>query len=276
MYSVELNTAMRKQFQHFDLKGYPMMKISIVVLTKNEESNIVRCLKSTLPLSGEIIVVDSLSEDRTVEITKSFTDKIYLNPWPGFAKQREFALTKASHEWILWLDADEDLSQELVLEIQNLDFGKDGYYIPRLVHYLGRWIKHCGWYPDYTLRLFKKNKGSFTDVLVHEAFDLKGETGKLKNPIFHYPYRDIAHHIEKMNVYTTLASQQMHQKGKRASIFSILSHSFFDFIKMYVIRLGFLDGSQGLINSILGSYYVFLKYIKLHEMQGRNVPDGKL
>lgn len=256
-----------------------MVKISIVVLTKNEESNIKRCLESALPLSGEIIVVDSLSEDRTVEIAKSFTDQIYLNPWPGFSEQWTFALTKASHEWVLLLAADEELSQDLIQEIRNLNFDKDGYYIPRLVQYLGRWIKHCGWYPDYTMRLFKKNKGSFTDALVHETFELSGDTGKLKNPIFHYPYRDIAHHIEKMNVYTDLSARQMCRKGKRATVFSILSHTFFNFIKMYGLRLGFLDGSQGLIISALGSYYVFLKYIKLYEIQnfwGLNESDEEL
>jgi len=246
-----------------------MNKISTVVLTKNEETNIERCLKSALTLSDEIIVVDSLSDDRTVEIAKKFTDKVYLNPWPGFSEQRSFSLTKTSHDWILWLDADEEMSQELVEEIQNLKFEQDGYYIPRLVHYLGRWIKHCGWYPDHTLRLFNKHKGCFSGTLVHESFTLTGTTGKLKNPILHYPYRDIAHHLTKMNSYTDLSAKEMNRKGKKKSLFAAFFHSFFRFIKMYIIKRGFLDGSQGLVISILGSYYVFLKYIKLYEIQGR-------
>lgn len=245
-----------------------MVDISIIVITKNEERNIGRCLKSVLPLSAEIIVVDSLSDDRTVEIARTFTDKVYSNPWPGYSGQKEFALTKTSHDWILWLDADEELSLSLVSEIMALDFKKDGYLIPRLVYYLGRWIRHCGWYPDHTLRLFRKEKGLFNDALVHEVFSISGETGKLKNPILHYPYRSIAHHLEKMNTYTDLAARQMRSKGKKTALTSVLLHTFFRFIKMYVLKRGFLDGGQGLVVSILGSYYVFLKYIKLYEIQG--------
>ena len=246
-----------------------MVKISAVVLTKNEEKNIERCLKSAAAISDEIIVVDSLSNDRTVEIAKAYTDKIFLNPWPGFSEQRIFALTKTSHDWILWLDADEEAPPDLADEIRTLDFDKDGYYIPRLVHYLGRWIRHCGWYPDYTLRLFNKNKGHFSNVLVHESFTVSGTTGKLKHPIRHYPYRNISHHLEKMNVYTDLSALQKQRKGKATTIASALFHSFFRFFKMYLLKRGFLDGGPGLVVSVLGSVYVFLKYIKQWELQGR-------
>jgi glycosyltransferase involved in cell wall biosynthesis len=253
-----------------------MVDISTVVLTKNEEKNIERCLKSVIGISREIVVVDSGSEDRTVELAGKYTDRIFFNPWPGFSAQRTFALTKTSCDWVLWIDADEELSEKLAGEIASLDFSRDGYHIPRLVHYLGKWIRHCGWYPDYTLRLFDKNKGSFNGAIVHEAFNIEGTTGKLRNPIFHYPYRTIAHHLEKINLYTDLAAEQMQEKGKKASVSSALFHSFFKFIKMYLIKAGFLDGRQGIVVSVLGSYYVFLKYVKLYEKQGlpdRTEPD---
>lgn len=246
-----------------------MQDISVLVITKNEEKNIERCLKSVIQIAHEIIVVDSLSSDRTVEIAKTYTDKVYVNPWPGYSKQKEFAISKTICDWVLWLDADEEISQELASEITNLDFKKDGYLIPRLVYYLGRWIRHCGWFPDYTLRLFRKEKGYFSDVLVHESFVMDGEKEKLKNVIFHYPYSSISHHIDKMNGYTSLSAEQMLAKGKKGSVLSAFFHAFSRFIKMFVLKCGFLDGSQGFVISVLGSYYVFLKYIKLYEIQTR-------
>jgi glycosyltransferase involved in cell wall biosynthesis len=242
-----------------------MEKISTVILTKNEEQNIERCIKSILTISDEIIVVDCLSDDRTVEIVRKYTDRVYLNPWPGFSRQRMFALEKTTHDWVLWIDADEEASPELLDEIRSLEFDQAGYAIPRLVHYLGRWIRHGGWYPDYTVRLFNKHKGMFTDVLVHEAFSLNGTSGRLKAPLFHYPYRSIAHHLEKMNHYTDLASEQMRRKGKKTGLASIVTHSIFRFIRMYILKLGMLDGLQGLLVAMLGAVYVFLKYAKLFE-----------
>ncbi len=244
-----------------------MNNISTVVLTKNEEKNIERCLMSVKALQGEIVVVDSLSDDRTVDIARTFTDKVIINPWPGFSAQRTFALTHTAHDWVLWLDADEELSEDLLNEIKALVFDKDGYEIPRLVHYLGSWIRHGGWYPDYTLRLFNKTRGEFTGSLVHEAFKVEGPKGKLKSPIYHYPYRTITHHIEKMNSYTELAALEMQRKGKKKSLFSAFFHAFFRFFRMYVLKMGFLDGRQGLVIAMLGSYYVFLKYIKFYEIQ---------
>lgn len=256
-------------FLMITIRRMAMNNISTVVLTKNEEKNIERCLKSVAALPGEIIVVDSLSDDRTVDIARTYTDKVFSNPWPGFSAQRTFALTKTSCDWVLWLDADEELSEGLAKEILSLDLNQDGYEIPRLVHYLGSWIRHGGWYPDYTVRLFNKTKGEFTGALVHEAFKVEGSKGKLKHPIHHYPYRNITHHIEKMNSYTELAALEMRRKGKKASLFSAFFHAFFRFFRMYVLKLGFLDGRQGLVIAMLGSYYVFLKYIKFYEIQRR-------
>lgn len=251
-----------------------MQPISTIVLTKNEAENIERCLKSIEGLSDDVIVVDCFSEDGTVDIAKRFTDRVYRNEWQGFSRQRKFALSKTKHNWVLWIDADEEVSPELAVEIKRLVFNVDGYFLPRLVFYLGGWIRHCGWYPDHTMRLFDKRKGSFSDAIVHEKFSVQGRTEKLKHPLFHYPYRNISRHLEKINDYTTLAAMQMAQKGRKASLLSAWSHSLSKFFKMYLLKMGFLDGSRGFAVSVLGSYYVFLKYAK-HWENGRNVKTGR-
>lgn len=239
-----------------------MQNISTVVLTKNEEKNIARCLKSVMAVSDDVVVMDCFSQDNTVEIAREYTDNVFQNPWPGFAEQRKIAIAKTKHDWVLWIDADEELSDDLMLEIKSLTFDCDGYYIPRMVYYLGRWIRHGGWYPDYTMRLFNKRKGQMSDVRVHESFSVTGKTSHLKAPLFHYPYRDIAHHIEKMNSYTSLAAVQMKEKGRKATIFSALTHGLSRFFKMYLLKMGFCDGRQGFVIAVLGSIYVFMKYIK--------------
>lgn len=254
--------------------GKIMQPISTVVLTRNEENNIERCLKSVVDLSDEVIVVDCYSADNTLEIAKRFTDRVYQNAWPGFSEQRKFALSKTKNKWALMIDADEEVSPELASEIGRLDFNADGYYLPRLVYYLGGWIRHCGWYPDHVMRLFDQRRGSYSDAFVHEKFTVQGHTEKLKHPLLHYPYRNISHHLEKMSDYTTLAARQMTERGKTPSILSALNHSLAGFFKMYLLRLGFLDGRRGFVVSALGSYYVFLKYIK-HWENTRTASNGR-
>jgi glycosyltransferase involved in cell wall biosynthesis len=244
-----------------------MQKISTIVITRNEECNIGRCLQSVSDVSDEIVVVDSHSDDRTVELARAHTDRVFVRDWEGYAKQKEFAVAQCRNEWILWVDADEEVSRELAKEIKGLDFAADGYHVPRKVWYLGRWIMHCGWYPGYVLRLFRKSKGVFNDKPVHESVDLSGATRRLSGPLFHYPYRDIAHHLAKMNEFTSLAAQQMRRAGRTASLVSIAVHTAGKFANMYAAKRGFLDGAPGLVVSILGAYYVFLKYAKLYEMQ---------
>jgi glycosyltransferase involved in cell wall biosynthesis len=239
-----------------------MQRISTIVLTKNEEKNIERCLKSAVNLSDELIVVDCYSDDNTVEIAGRFTENVYQNSWPGFSRQREYALSKTKNDWVFWIDADEEVSPGLAHEIAALDFSVDGYFLPRLVHYLGAWIWHCGWYPDHTMRLFDKRKGRFSDAIVHETFQVQGKVKRLKHPLFHYPYWDISHHLVKIDSYADLAALQMAQRGKKPSVSSALSHCLVKFFKMYLLKRGFLDGRRGLVISVLGAYYVFLKYIK--------------
>jgi glycosyltransferase involved in cell wall biosynthesis len=239
-----------------------MHPISTVVLTKNEEKNILRCLKSVVDFSDEVIVLDSYSDDATLDIAGRFTRNVYQSPWSGFSEQRKIAVSKAKNDWILWVDADEEVPAELAEEIKKLDFDADGYFVPRLVFYLGGWVRHCGWYPDYTMRLFDRRKGGFGDAVVHEKFTVQGRTGKLHHPLHHYPYQSISHHLEKMNRYTELAAMQMAEKGKKASVASAVSHCLSKFFKMFLVQRGFLDGKRGVVVCVLGCYYVFLKYIK--------------
>lgn len=243
-----------------------MPKISTIIITYNEEDNIRRCLESVSPIADEIIVVDSKSTDRTLAIAREYTDRVYIRDWPGYGAQKQWALEQCSHEWVLSLDADEEVSPKLRSEIEGLDFTADGYYTPRLTWYMNRWIRHSGWYPNHVLRLFRKEKAVFTPNIVHETATVDGPTRRLNHPLFHYSYRDISHHIEKMNDFTSLAARQMYELGKRPTLHSLTLYPLFGFLKMYVQKRGFLDGSAGLVIAVLHFYYVFLKYAKLLEL----------
>lgn len=246
-----------------------MPRISAIVITYNEEKNIQRCLES-LSWADEIVVVDSFSQDRTKDIASSFTDKIFDLEWQGFGKQKEIARTKASYDWVLSVDADEVVSEKLREEIKsiiNKNDSLDGYYIPRLSNFLGRWIKHSGWYPDYVLRLFKKDKARFDESLVHEKLILEGKTGFLKNEILHYTDPDISHYLSKMDKYTTLSSQKFLAEGKSVTLFDLLFRPMAIFFKMYLFKSGFLDGWQGLLLASFSCFHVFVKYAKLWHLR---------
>ncbi len=246
-----------------------MPRISAVVITHNEEKNIRRCLES-LSWADEIVVVDSFSQDRTKEIASSFTDRIFDVEWQGFGKQKEFARTKASYDWVLSIDADEVVPEKLGEEIKNIinkNKPLDGCYIPRLSNFLGRWIKHGGWYPDYVLRLFKKDKARFDESLVHEKLILEGKTGFLKNEILHYTDPDISHYLSKMDKYTTLSAQKLLAEGKGPALFDLFFRPAAIFFKMYLLKSGFLDGWQGFLLASFSSFHVFVKYAKLWHLR---------
>jgi len=246
-----------------------MPRISAIVITYNEEKNIQRCLES-LSWADEIVVVDSFSQDRTKDIASSFTDKIFDLEWQGFGKQKEIARTKASYDWVLSVDADEVVSEKLKEEIKsviNKNDSLDGYYIPRLSNFLGRWIKHSGWYPDYVLRLFKKDKARFDESLVHEKLILDGKAGFLRNEIRHYTDPDISHYLSKMDKYTTLSSQKLLAEGKSLTLFDLLFRPMAIFFKMYLFKSGFLDGWQGFLLACFSSFHVFVKYAKLWHLR---------
>lgn len=254
--------------------------ISACIITYNEEDNIGRCLQA-LTFVKEIIIVDSGSNDSTLKIINSFKKnqiklqrnypliKIYKRNFDNYVNQKNFAISKTNENWIIALDADEvianDLKEEIKKSIDDLSSQINGYYIPRLTNYLGRWINHSGWYPNYQLRLFRKNQGKFKGELVHETMEVAGKTSKLKSPLYHFSYKNISDHIEFINRYTDLAAKEKIKKGKSSNLTLAILEGGWKFFSMYFLRLGFLDGKAGLILAILGFYYNFLKYLKVCE-----------
>ncbi len=246
------------------------MNLSSIIIAKDEEKNIGRCIQSQVDCIDEIIVlIDDRTKDSTLEIVKSFAKvKFEIVKWQGFSATKKYAVTFASNDWILWIDADEALTPELSKEL--IEFKKSGpkydaYSFPRKANFLGRWILHSGWYPARVTRLFTKNKITFSDSDVHEHLVITGKTGHFKNDIEHYTDPDIKHYFEKFNNYTTLAADELVKKGKPFKVFDLIIRPPAIFIKMFIIRKGFLDGIQGFILAMFSSAYVFTKYCKLWE-----------
>jgi glycosyltransferase involved in cell wall biosynthesis len=248
------------------------MKITATVITLNEEHNIAAALES-LAWADEIIVVDSESSDRTVEIARRFTDRVYVRPWPGYSAQKNFASEQASNDWIFSLDADERVSEELAREIEQLERGGEpdaaAFQMPRLTFYLGRWIKHSGWHPDYKVRLYDRKRASWRGDYVHETLEADGKVERLSGGLLHYTVRNASEHHLRMDRYTTLAAQQSYSQGKRASIGSLFVSPVIVFLRSYVFKLGFLDGVPGLAIARFAAHYEFLKNLKLWEMRRR-------
>ena len=246
--------------------------VSVIVITYNEEKNIYDCLNS-VKWADEIVVVDSKSTDKTVDIAKSFTDKVYEKEWEGYAENKNFAFSKTTSEWILWLDADErvtnDLAQEIIKTI-NTDSDIDGYELARKAFFLGRWIKHCGWYPGYVLRVFKRENARFSDSRVHEGVVLKGTTARLNYDLLHFTDDSLEHYMWKFNRYTSLAADELALKNKSAGIGAIIGRPIFAFFKMYFLKKGFLDRIEGLMLCLLSAGYVAIKYAKLWEKSKKN------
>ena len=243
-----------------------MAKISVIVITLNEENNITDCLKS-VEWADEIIVIDSKSTDRTVELASKFTKKIYLTENLPFARKKNIAIEKATYDWVLSIDADERVTLELkgkILGIVNSADNKyDAYYLNRKSFFINKFIKHCGWYPDYVLRLFKKSSGAkFSENLVHEKLLVIGKIGKLDPDLLHYTNRNFEHYLEKLNIYTTYSSNELFSNGKKSGLIDMFFRPAFTFFKMYFLKLGFLDGYTGLVLCALSSVHVFVKYSK--------------
>ncbi len=243
-----------------------MEKISVIIITKNEEENIEDCLKSII-WADEIIVVDSESKDRTIEIAKNFTSKIFLKKWEGFAKQKRYALSLSTNELVLNLDADERVSEKLKYEIQKLEFNSDGYFIPRENYFLNKKITTCGWEKDFQLRLFKKSKAKVTEKLIHEGFVVDGKTDYLKNPVIHYTFTSIEKNFSKINNYSTLQALEVYKNKKKVTSGTILSHSLSAFLRYYFSLKGYKDGIYGLMISLFNSITTLLTYMKIWEYQ---------
>jgi len=244
-----------------------MKNISAVIITRNEELNITDCLKS-ISWVDEIILVDAESTDKTVELAKYFTSKVFIHRWEGFAKQKEFAVSQASNEWILNVDADERISPFLKEEIISLiDKDIDGYYLRRENYFLKKHIKSCGWDNDYQLRLMRKSKTRLTDRLVHEGFAVDGKTERLKNRLVHYTFTSIDKTISKINHYSSLRAEELFKRNKKNGGFTIIAHGLAAFFRFFIVLRGYKDGVHGLIISIFNSITTFLVYMKVWELQ---------
>lgn len=253
------------------------MRLSVVLITQDEEDNLPRTLESILPLvnggRGEIIVVDSGSTDRTLEIARSFGAKIFDEPWKGFAGQKNSAIDKASGEWILQLDGDEALEPELANEIDTTlsqDPNVQGFWIPRKNFFLGRWIRHGGYYPDPKLRLIRHDAGKFEEYGAHPTIKVSGPTGRFKYALIHNAYPTLWGYIDHMNSYSSSGAKVAFEKGKHGfNLLDIIVRPLLTFVYNYCFRLGFLDGYEGLLLHLYHSAYVSWKYSKAWEL-GRN------
>jgi len=244
-----------------------MSKISITIITKNEEKNIHACLKS-VAWADEIIIVDSLSTDSTIEIARQYTDKIFLKAFINYRDQRTFADRKASNPWILALDADERITKELkkeILENAIIESKYNAYWIPRLDYMFGKYIKHGGWYPQYHIRLYKRGKAKWIGN-VHEKIYTQEKVGYFKNPIMHFSHLKIFYFIEKLNSYTSIEAKELYDKGYKPNLFRLIFWPFIVFVYKYIYKLGFLDGIHGIVLSSSLAYYHFVKYAKTWEL----------
>ncbi len=245
-----------------------MLPVSVVIITKNEERNIRGALKSIKNVS-EIIIIDAFSTDKTVDICREYTEKIYQMEWLGYARQKQKAIEIAESSWVFMLDADERFTDSLWMEIEEVlknDTSYNGYFVPRKNFFLGKWIRHGGWWPDYTLRFFLKEHAKVKDREVHEKVEVKGRKGYLKNYLEHYTYDTIGDFLKKSDIYSSLSAKELKKNMKKASIIKLCLKPPATFFKMFFLRLGFLDGVHGFILASLYSYYTFLKYLKLWEM----------
>ncbi|MGH8003809.1 MAG: glycosyltransferase family 2 protein [Limisphaerales bacterium] len=245
-----------------------MPKISAVVLTKNEERNLPRCLES-LRWTDEILILDSGSTDGTLGIANKFGAKVQQLPWEGFGKQKQKGVELASGEWVLSIDADEVVTPELKAEIASRlasDNGTVGYFLKRKAYFLDRFVEHGGWYPDWVLRLFKKEKGRFTAAAVHESVILDGPAARLEADLLHYTDPNFSHYLAKLNCYTDLSARELFERGERGSLFKILANPAAKFFSQYFLRAGFLDGRAGFILAGASAFHVFSKYVKLWEL----------
>ena len=240
--------------------------LSVTIITLNEEKNIERCLKSVL-WADEILIVDSGSTDKTLEICKKHNCKIIQTEWLGFGPTKKLAVKMAANDWILCIDADEQVTEELKQRIGKILSNPQavGYRIKRKSFYLGKMVNHSGWDRDFPLKLFNRQFGNFNDKLVHESVVLSGEVKKIKQPLLHYTYPSITSHIKKMDKYSHLGAESAAQKGKSATILGAIIRGIIKFVKMYFLELGLLDGKIGFVLCYNSAFGTYLKYLKLWE-----------
>jgi (heptosyl)LPS beta-1,4-glucosyltransferase len=247
------------------------MKISAKVIVFNEEDNIAAVCEE-VDWADEIVIVDSHSTDRTVEIAKRYTDKIYFNEFENFKLQHEFADSKTDGDWIFWIDADERLTPELresILALKNREAPDlpDGFRIARRAWYMGKWINHSGWYPDFVMRLYRKSGSSWGDNIVHESVAVKGEVETLKGDLLHFTRRNLREHHDVIAKYMALSARQRYERGGRAGWIDLIFRPPVAFLESFLVKQGFRDGLQGLLIAYFRAYSLFLRCAFLWELQ---------
>ena len=243
-----------------------MAKLSVIIITKNEEANIRACMES-VAWADEIVVVDSGSSDDTVNICKSMGAQVHITAdWPGFGIQKNRALSHATCEWVLSLDADERVTPDLRFEIETaltVPHGHDAFRMPRLSSFCGRYMRHSGWYPDFVTRLFHRGAARFSDDLVHESLIVNGSVGKLRQCLLHETFHDLEELLTKINHYSTAGALMLSEKNKTASLKKAVSHAAWAFFRTYIIRAGFLDGREGFMLAVSTAESAYYRYAKL-------------
>jgi glycosyltransferase involved in cell wall biosynthesis len=245
------------------------MEISVVIITRNEEKRLDAALKSVADIAAEIVIVDSFSTDDTLKIARKYSKRVYRREWTDYADQKNYANSKASFPWILSLDADERLSADLrseILELMEIEPQADAFSMPRQVFYLGRWIRHSGWYPDRKTRLFRKEKCRWEGEYVHERLIVDGKTQKLHCPIHHFTYQDVRDHLDRINSFSGLGAQKLYARKKKCRWYHLVFLPLFRFLKSFLGKAGFLDGYAGFVIAVLHGYAVFVRYVKLREI----------
>ena len=248
-----------------------MLQLSVVIITFNEEKNIGRCLDSVKDIADDVVVVDSFSKDRTEEICMAKGARFVQHKFDGHIEQKNWAATQAKFPHVLSIDADEAISEELKKSIltAKANWTKDGYYMNRLTNYCGKWIYHCGWYPDRKLRLFDSRKGKWGGMNPHDKYEMNagdGATGFIKGDILHYSYNTLEDHYKQVEYFTGISSQGLFKEGKKAGLAVIYLSPVIKFIRDYIFKLGFLDGGAGYTISRISAYATYLKYRKLQAL----------
>ena len=247
-----------------------MKAISAVLICCNEEAKIEQALASLQGVADETIVIDSGSTDGTLAICRRHTERVYQKAWRGYREQKQFATDLASHDWVFSLDADEMLSPELGTELQEWKCGPEsdcsGYLVARKAFFMGRWIEHTTWHPDWQLRLFRKSAGKWEGGRVHESFRVSGAIERLQGELLHFTYSSLSEFLRQLETFSSLAAADLYDRGRRATLFKMLTEPPLVFTKNYFVKLGFLDGVPGLLASILSSVSTLFKHLKLWEI----------
>lgn len=256
---------------------FEMTRLSVIIVAKNEALNIVDCVRSA-SFADEVIVLDSGSTDGTAALAEGAGAKVVVTDWPGYGAQNNRGIDLAAGDWIFSLDADERISPDLAREIRAAvsQDAFEGYRVPRVSMFAGRFIRHCGWQPDYTRRLVRRGAGRFTEHFLHANLQVQGRVGTLGHPIVHYSFRDLASVLEKVNRYSSAGARDMADRGRRGSFSAAVFHGLWAFVRTYLLRLGFLDGRWGFMLAVSNAEGTYYRYLKLWLAQQPPTPNDPL